>query len=135
METCPSTCAFNNGVDMIPDHDFCAVAWMNPDTSVILGCGAKTADKATCDSDAQCKWYKGKTVAPNNELSATGGSLLETNFCHPAILDGITTTLPACLTEKAKDLCEAKGCLWSTGKAMTPDHDFCSVENVNAPAD
>jgi hypothetical protein len=31
--------------------------------------------------------------------------------------------------------CSAKGCVWSTGKMNTPDHDFCSVIDVtNDPA-
>jgi hypothetical protein len=26
--------------------------------------------------------------------------------------------------------CQAKGCIWSTGKSLTPDSDFCSVSHV-----
>jgi len=36
---CPTAeCAFNNGVEMIPDHDFCAPAMMTDDLAIIQSC-------------------------------------------------------------------------------------------------
>jgi hypothetical protein len=57
---CNAPCTYSSMVENYPDHDFCAVAWMNPDPNVIVGCGAKTESRQSCDADSQCKWYKGK---------------------------------------------------------------------------
>jgi len=76
---CPTAeCAFNNGGDMIPDHDFCAPAKMTDDIATIQRC--IKSDSATCTND--CKWRKGKTVVDNKDFIA-GAKLFESNFCHP----------------------------------------------------
>jgi hypothetical protein len=102
---------------------------MNPDIDAIMGCGSKQ-DLGACVADSQCKWYKGKTVAANNDLPATGGKLFETNFCHPANWDGIEKSLPYCIKETNKDSCAQKGCVWSVGKELAPDSGFCQVDFV-----
>jgi hypothetical protein len=107
---------YDNFAKLIPeDKDFCAIRYMNPDIDVIMGCGGKQ-DLTLCSADSQCKWYKGKTVAANNDITSTGGKLFETNFCHPANIDGIEKSLPVCVKELNKDTCETKGCVWSVGK-------------------
>ena len=74
-----SQCAWNNGADLVPDHDYCAPADMTQDVDLIDRC-VETKDPSVCID--QCKWRKGKTVADNTALT-TGADLFGANFCHP----------------------------------------------------
>jgi hypothetical protein len=116
--------------DLIPvNHEFCAIGSMNPDIEAIYACGTKQ-ENIKCLADINCKWYKGKTEAANNDLPAAGGPLLETNFCHPANKDGLSTSLPYCVKEMNKDTCAKKGCVWSVGKQLLPETGFCQVKDI-----
>ena len=72
-------CAWNNGADLVPDHDYCAPKDLTQDVDLIDRC-VETTSAATCDD--QCKWRKGKTVGTNINLTP-GADLFEANFCHP----------------------------------------------------
>jgi hypothetical protein len=80
---------------MIPDHDFCAVSWSNPDVTDILACDSIT-DQSHCGSKSYCKWYKGKTVTFNQYASV--GQKLGMNFCHPPSTSNWDVIAPHCLT-------------------------------------
>jgi hypothetical protein len=104
---CNAPCTYSSMVENYPDHDFCAVAWMNPDPNVIVGCGAKTTvGKDACDADSQCRWYKGKVVATNNDYVANA-PLFQSNLCLPATSADINATLPLCLPLTDKNACTA----------------------------
>jgi hypothetical protein len=124
---CPTDCAYDNFADLIPvEKDFCVISMMNPDINSIMGCLSKQ-NLASCSTDNQCRWFKGKKVAANNELPSTGAVLFKDNFCHPANLVGIDKSLSYCLKETTKDTCSTKGCVWSVGESLRSGAGVCSA--------
>jgi hypothetical protein len=95
---------------------------MNPNEADILAC-AGLQDKAFCSTNDKCKWYRGKIVAAND--NAVVGQPAGDNFCHPPTTVNWDTQGPYCLAELNKGQCESKGCMWSTGNVLNPDHDVC----------
>jgi hypothetical protein len=57
-----NVCVWNNGADLIPDHDYCAPRFMTEDVGLIDKC-VETKDPATCKD--KCQWRRGKRVAQN----------------------------------------------------------------------
>ena len=103
--TCPTaTCAFTNGVELIPkNEDYCAPLYMTDDLATILecsnakdfaGCMPMYANKdtsvATASAAPTCMWRKGAVVA-NNTVNETPAPLFEVNFCHPFEMDDKNT--------------------------------------------
>jgi hypothetical protein len=43
---CPSQCAFDNGAEFIPEHDFCSVKNITNNATAIVDCAG--ADKESC---------------------------------------------------------------------------------------
>jgi len=88
-------CAWNNGADLVPDHDYCAPKDLTQDVDLIDRC-VETITSTTCVD--QCKWRKGKVVATNVDLvAATGMELFTSNFCHPPTTDSWNKFAPICL--------------------------------------
>jgi len=92
---CPTaTCAFTNGVEMIPKEDFCAPMYMTDDVNTILQCTDakdiiscmpyldKTNTNATLNAPS-CMWRKAPVVSTNTKLDTVNKALFESNFCHP----------------------------------------------------
>jgi hypothetical protein len=59
---CSAPCVYNNGVDLIPDTDYCAPFFMTKNVTEIQEC--LNADQAVCSG--QCLWRKAKVVATND---------------------------------------------------------------------
>jgi hypothetical protein len=63
---CAAPCVFNNGADLIPDHDYCAPKEMTKDTAIIMQC--TDADSIGSCVEPNCQWRKGKVVASNDDF-------------------------------------------------------------------
>ena len=107
---CAAPCVFNNGVDLIPDTDYCAPYYMEKNVTLIEEC--LNAEQTVCSG--QCKWRKAKVVASNDDFK-TGSDLFASNFCHPPTTHDWETAAPKCLTQLTKATCDSSQCVWSTG--------------------
>jgi hypothetical protein len=117
---CVAPCVWNNGVDLIPDHEYCAPAMMTNEVSTIMNC--VQANQSDCSG--QCKWRKGKDVASNVDFEQDK-DLFTVNFCHPA-QEAFVQDLDKCIAMDTQQVCEASQCIWSTGKEVAPETDFCA---------
>jgi hypothetical protein len=91
----------------------------------------ETKDRSTCVD--KCQWRRGKEVKDNKDL-ILGGDLFGSNFCHPPTTDDWDNQASKCITLKTQDDCRKAQCLWSTGKSLVPDHDFCAVARITQDA-
>jgi hypothetical protein len=79
-----NVCIWNNGADLIPDHDYCAPRFMTEDVGLIDKC-VENKDSATCKD--QCQWRRGKIVVENMDNVSYDKPLFTQNFCHPTSTD------------------------------------------------
>jgi hypothetical protein len=91
---CAAPCVYNNGVDLIPDTDFCAPTFMDKNVSLISEC--VNADQAKCSG--QCTWRKAKVVA-SNDVFLPGSDVLTSNWCHPPTTADWEKYAPSCYKE------------------------------------
>jgi hypothetical protein len=119
-------CAWSNGKDLIPDHEFCAPMDMTTDIQLIERC--VSADVvAACNNG--CQWRKGTNSTVVNPTKPEGVPLFTKEFCHPINVNKDTkdTVWDECLKSDTSALCSiAAGCNWSTGKELIPSGDFCA---------
>ena len=129
---CPTAeCVFNNGVEMIPDHPFCAPAFMTDAITTIQRC--IKSDKTTCTYENECKWRKGNDVAANLVFTPDA-KLFEANMCHPP-MEGMGKDGKKCFANNNQQACEQEQCIWSTLKELTPEKDFCAPAMVTQDFD
>jgi hypothetical protein len=97
-------------------------------------------DKSACyQMNGQCEWTTTPiTVDPTNpgtvdptkpttpSTPAGETPLFTKEFCHPVKVDKATAEgdFAACLQKSATEC--TGNCVWSNGKALIPDHDFCA---------
>ena len=92
--TCAAPCVYNNGVDLIPDTDFCAPTFMDKNISLISEC--LNAEQTQCSG--QCTWRKAKVVATNDVFLADSDTLTS-NWCHPPTTADWEKYAPNCYSE------------------------------------
>ena len=122
-----SQCAWNKGIELIPDHDYCAPTSVDVDAATVGQC-VTTTDPSQCHGD--CTWRRGKTVAFNNEFSTSTAEPFMSNFCHPPSTADWDNQAPACLPMMTADNCTSlPGCMWSTGRQLVSPQqtEFCAV--------
>jgi hypothetical protein len=84
------------------------------------------------DCNEGCQWRKGRdsTVVTPKPTEPTGPApLFTTEFCHPANVGKDTTDVmwDLCIASNdAADCSIATGCIWSDGKELIPDQEFCA---------
>jgi hypothetical protein len=88
-------CLFTNGVELIPDHEYCAPKNITQNVTAIVDC--QKADKDQCGRSYLCAWRKGKSVLNNTQL-VQDSFLFESNFCHPATAENWDMNAPTCVS-------------------------------------
>jgi hypothetical protein len=119
-------CNWSTGKELIPTGDFCAPMDLTKDVKLIQTCLASETD-ATCVNG--CQWRHGTDTKPTGPEPKP---LFQSDFCHPVKISKETTETEwsVCTNEGTPTDCSLqKGCNWSTGKELIPEHPFC------APAD
>jgi hypothetical protein len=95
-------------------------------------------DSSSCDSNAECKWNDA-TVDPTKPTTPSTPSgetpLFTKEFCHPVKVDTATAEgdFAACLPKVATEC--TGNCVWSNGKALIPDRDFCAPADMTDDVD
>lgn len=84
-----------------------------------------------CSATAECKWRE--SGYSYNSIPSSETPLFTKEFCHTIDVTSTTTTamMEDCLKNDVKDMCITKAeCMWSNGKALIPDHDFCAPTDI-----
>jgi hypothetical protein len=124
-------CNWSDGKELIPPHDFCAPMDLTMDVTLIQSCVA-AEDQTTCGSG--CQWRHGRNDVTQPSLPP----MFSAEFCHPAVVNSDTTDFvwSSCLAQSDSATCSiAPGCVWSEGKELIPDHDFCAPMDMTTDVD
>jgi len=112
--TCPSTCAFDYGLGLIPKNTgFCAPTMMTDDIDTILEC-SNARDFQSCVPEygatqttaPRCMWRRGSVMA-NNTYIQLGQPLFESNLCHPYSTGNWDQVAPICFPMDSEQSCVA----------------------------
>ena len=89
----------------------------------------KTEDATKCD--AGCKWTHGTNGDNTTPTEEPKEPMFTEAFCHPAEVK--STMWKTCLENTGSlDSCtKIPECIWSDGKELIPDHDFCAPTDVD----
>lgn len=87
----------------------------------------------SCDAVPECEWVNvpTKPTIPSVPVPSGETPLFTKEFCHPVAFTDATIKgdFEQCISKTSATECNGGNCMWSNGKGMIPDHDFC------APAD
>ena len=128
-DNCNGSCVWSNGIDLIPDSDFCAPIMMTDDIQTIVMC--VSADESSCADP--CKWRKGKqapVVDPSTPTQPQVGRCQHktapisgtTDICKPV------TTKDACYNKDLQGACE-----WTYAPVVDPATPVDPVNNQTDP--